>query len=264
MRIPTLILALALAGCGGPIEREFSRATPGLNVAEAALRGGSPQVALQVVTGVLSSSPSNAEALAIQGDALMALGRGEAAISSYEQALRSQKDQPRAKIGLGRLRLASNPVEAERLFLEVLQKDPRDTAALNNMGIARDLQGNHAGAQAAYRQALGINPEAHASQVNLALSMAMSGQGTQALPLIQPLASAPGASQKLRHDYAAVLAMAGRRAEAEAILAMDLSPPEVRQAMAEFETRAAAQPSPTPSSAPAPAAAPAAGAPARN
>lgn len=244
MRVPTLILVLALAGCGGPIDREFSRSTPGLNVAEAALRGGSPQVALQVVSGVLSSNSKNAEALAIQGDALTALGRQEAAISSYENALGSDKDLVRAKIGLGRLRLGSNPADAERLFLEVLQKEPRETTALNNMGIARDLQGNHAGAQSAYRQVLGINPEAHAAQVNLSLSMAMSGQGAQAIPLIQPLASVPGASQKLRHDYAAVLAMSGRRAEAEAILSVDLSPPEVRQAMAEFDARAAAQPAP--------------------
>ena len=246
MRIQTIALLLALSACGGPIEREFSRSTPGLNVAEAALRGGSPQVALQVSSGILSSSPNNAEALAIQGDALTMLGRQDAAIGAYEQALRSDKDMVRAKIGLGRLRLGSDPAESERLFLEVLQKEPRETTALNNLGIARDLQGNHAGAQSAYRQALGINPELHAAQVNLALSLAMSGQGSRAISLIQPLATTPGATRKMRHDYAAVLAMSGRRAEAEAILSADLTPAEVRQAMAEFEQRAAQQPAPTP------------------
>ena len=251
MQIRTLLLVLALAGCGGPIEREFSKSTPGLNVAEAALRGGSAQVALQVATGVLSSSPNNAEALTIQGDALTMLGRQDQAAASYEQALRSDSDMIRAKIGLGRLRLGSDPATAERLFLEVLGKDPRDTTALNNLGIARDLQGHHSGAQSAYRQALGINPELHAAQVNMALSLAMSGKGAQAIPLIQPLATQPSATRKLRHDYAAVLAMSGRRAEAEAILQVDLTPAEVRQAMAEFEARAAAQqrPMPVPASA---------------
>jgi len=246
MRIRTLLLVLALAGCGGPVEREFSRSTPSLNVADAALRGGSAQVALQVASGVLASSPNNAEALTIQGDAQTMLGRTDAAITSYEQALRADKDMIRAKIGLGRLRLGNDPATAERLFLEVLGKDPRDTTALNNLGIARDLQGHHAGAQSAYRQALGINPELHAAQVNLALSLAMSGRGSQAIPLIQPLATQPGATRKLRHDYAAVLAMSGRRAEAEAILQGDLTPAEVRQAMAEFDARAAAQQPPTP------------------
>ncbi len=246
MQIRTLLLVLALAGCGGPIEREFSRSTPSLNVADAALRGGSAQVALQVATGVLSSSPNNAEALTIQGDALTMLGRPDQAATSYEQALRSDKDMIRAKIGLGRLKLGNDPATAERLFLEVLSKDPRDTTALNNLGIARDLQGQHAGAQSAYQQALGVAPDLHAAQVNLALSLAMSGKGAQAIPLIQPLASQPSATRKLRHDYAAVLAMSGRRAEAEAILQVDLTPAEVRQAMAEFETRAAAQQRPMP------------------
>ena len=112
------------------------------------------------------------------------------------------------------------------------------TAALNNMGIARDLQGRHLDAQEAYRAALGINPELSAAQVNLALSMAMSGQGARALPIIRPLAEAPGATRKTRHDYAAVLAMSGRKAEAEAILSQDLTPEEVRQALAEFEAKA--------------------------
>ena len=75
-----------------------------------------------------------------------------------------------------------------------------------------------------------------------ALSLAMSGQGARALPLIQPLASAPGASRKVRHDYAVVLAMSGKRAEAERILAADLTPEEVRQALAELDAKAAQTP----------------------
>jgi Flp pilus assembly protein TadD len=237
MRTRTLMLLLTLAACGGPIDRQLSPAAPGLNVAEAALRGGSPQVALQVVATVLASDPDNVFALTIQGDALTTLGRHDAAIGSYDRALRIDANATGAKMGLGRLRLPTDPMEAERLFLEVLQKEPRDAAAWSNLGVARDLQGRHGDAQAAYRQALGLNPESHAAQVNLALSLAMSGQGARALPLIQPLASAPGASRKLRHDYAAVLAMAGKRAEAERILGADLTPEEVRQVMAEFDAK---------------------------
>ena len=244
MKTRTLALLLALAACGTPIERDLSPSAPGMNVADAALRGGSPQVALQVISGVLTNSPDNATALAIQGDALTMLGRQEAAIGSYEQALRSDSGSTRAKIGLGRLRLGTNPGESERLFVEVLQKEPRNTTALNNLGIARDLQGRHDDAHTAYRQALGINPELHAAQVNLALSLAMAGRGSAALPLIQPLATAPNASTKLRHDYAAVLAMSGRRADAEQILSVDLTPEQVRQVLAEFDARARQSPPP--------------------
>jgi Flp pilus assembly protein TadD len=47
------------------------------------------------------------------------------------------------------------------------------------------------------------------AQVNLALSLAMSGRADDAAPLLRPLASAPNASRKLRHDLAALLAMRG-------------------------------------------------------
>ena len=48
-----------------------------------------------------------------------------------------------------------------------------------------------------------------AAQVNLALSLAMSGQAGDAVQLLRPLASKPDASQQMRHDMAAVLMMSG-------------------------------------------------------
>lgn len=238
MKIRILALVLGLAGCADSGSSNLTFGTPGLSVADAALRGGSPQVALQVTVGILARSPDNVEALAVRGDALTMLGQFDDAAASFSRALQRDRSSVRAKTGLGRLRLATNPAEAEILFLEVLQSNPRDTTALNNLGIARDLQGRHQDAQLVYRQALGINPDMAAGQINLALSFAMSGQGANAIRLIQPLASSPNASMKVRHDYAAVLAMSGRREEVERILSVDLSAAEVRQVMAEFDQAA--------------------------
>ncbi len=204
---------------------------PGLEVAEAALQGNTPQIALQVAENVLSRNPHNAKALCIKGDALTTLGRMDEAGAAYSQALQIDSGSTRAKTGLGRLQLASNPASAETLFLDVLRVDPRDVTALNDLGVARDLQGQHEGAQEAYRQALGINPDLSSARVNMALSMAMSGRGSEAIQLIKPLATNPGATRKMHHDYAAVLTMAGDRPEAERVLAKDLPPAEVRQAL---------------------------------
>lgn len=165
-------IVLLLAACDGPILRDLSLSASGLSVADAALRGGSAPVALDVVNRVLAKSPDNAAALEIQGDALTALGPYDAATVAFEHALREDPSSVRARVGLGRLRLRTNPEEAERLFLEVHMRNPRDTIALNNLGIARDLQGHHADAQMAYRQALGIDPDLNAAQINLALSLA--------------------------------------------------------------------------------------------
>jgi len=114
--------------------------------------------------------------------------------------------------------------------------------ALNNLGIARDLQGRHADAQTAYRSALAANPDMTAAQVNLALSLAMGGRSGEAVQLLRPLASDPGASRQVRHDMAAVLTMGGNRAEAETILSKDLAPQEVREALDGYATGRSAAP----------------------
>ncbi len=230
MRAANLVLILALAACqaapGSPASGQ-----PSIEVARAALRGGSPQIALQISAGILASEPGNNAALIVQGDALTILRQYDQAQQSYDVVLRRDPSSIEAKIGLARLSLGSDPAAAEALLLEVLQRDPRNTTALNDLGVARDLAGNHAGAQEAYRQALGIDPRFIAAQVNLALSIAMTGRGEEAVRMLRPLASDPAASPKLRDNLAAALAMAGRQDEAARILSATLTQEEVRQAL---------------------------------
>lgn len=239
-----LLLMLALSACSQTAS-DLSAMQPGVDVAQAALRGGSPQTALHLAANVLVHDPGNEAALVVQGDALTELGQFPQARQSYELALQTNPGSVGADIGLGRLLLASDPAGAEARFLRALHHNPRDTIALNDLGVARDLLGNHAGAQRAYSRALGISPDDTDAQVNLALSMAMSGNADQAVRILRPLASDPGASRKLRHDLAAALAMAGDRDAAAQILSADLTPEQVRQALAAFAAaRSAGTPPP--------------------
>jgi Flp pilus assembly protein TadD len=221
------VVLFSLCACSG--ESVTRATTPGLDVAQAALRGGSPQVAINVTDGILKTDPDNVAARCLRGDALTVLGHMGEAEADYNAASSGHPLSDCGRVGLGRLRLATDPASSEALFLDALQHDPRNTTAWNDLGIARDLLGRHTEAQDAYRRALGIDPELSAAQVNLALSLAMSGQGEQATSLIRPMATAPGASRKMRHDYAAVLAMSGDRAGAERLLQTDLSPTEINE-----------------------------------
>ncbi len=233
-----MLIVLMLAACNGRSGQSVRVGEPGLDVADAALNSGSPQIALQAVDQILARKPNDAAALVVRGDALTAMGRFDEAAEDYSRVLQSNSDQVSASIGLGRIRLASDPASAEALFMAVLRHDPRNTIAMTDLGIARDLQGRHIDAQAAYREALGINPELRAAQVNLALSMAMSEQGSEAIKIIRPLAMAPSASKKIRQNYAAVLALSGDRPSAEHILSADLSPAETRQVLDAYAARA--------------------------
>jgi Flp pilus assembly protein TadD len=206
-----------------------------MNVARAALSSGSPDVAANVAVNILAGNPRDLGALLIHGDALAATGRSNEAVTSYAKALAIDPGSVGAKIGLGRLRLGTDPAQAELLFLSALEREPRNAVALNNLGIAHDLQGNHANAQNAYRQALGADPTMRAAEVNLALSMALHGQAANAVQILAPLARNQEASRRLRHDFAAVLAMAGDKEAARKILGEDLAPEQIERALLGYE-----------------------------
>lgn len=234
MRAWPIFTLLLLAACGNHAQFAFSTGLPGPDVAEAALRGGSPQVALQIDNAILAKDPHNVRALLNRADVMTAQQDFDAAADGYEAVLRIDPRSVPARIGLGRLRLADDASAAERLFEQALQQQPNNAVALNDLGIARDLQGEHRRAQAAYRHAMGIDPLMIGARVNLALSLAMTGRAADAAPMLRPLAAAPSASRKLRHDYAAVLAMGGEQAAAQQILSQDMSPARAREAVAIF------------------------------
>lgn len=231
MRASILFLVLGLAACG-PTTTGLTMDQQSVDMARAALRGGSPQTALQILSDASGRGLGLSTAgRVLQGDALTELGRSDEARLAYTSALKSDKRSPGALIGLGRLKLTTDPALAESYFLTAVQSDPRSVKAWNDLGVARDLLGHHEGAQQAYRQALGVDPQDSAAVVNLALSLAMSGRGEEGVRMLRPLASGPTASPRIRHDLAAALTMAGKRDEAAQILNADLSPADVRKAL---------------------------------
>ncbi len=231
-------LALLLASCGGapsPYTKEVNPTGPKtLNVADAAIAGGDPNMALSVTQAILASDPDNVDALIHEGNAYYALQRCPAADAAYELALHYDTKATDAETGLGRCLLKTDPRVAELAFIQAIADDPNNADAENDLGVARDLQGNFAGAVEPYSRALLADPSMTAAEVNLGLSLALSGHGPEALQYLGPLATAPGATAKIREDYAAALLASGRSAEARQVLGIDLPPDQVRKAMSGF------------------------------
>lgn len=242
MRIPILLLCAGLAACAtrhpvvseAPPPAQFAK-TPTLRVADAALAGGAPGIALQVSREILARQPRNAEALVREGDALFALDRAPEAANSYRRALDVDSGSIAAKLGLGRARLRNDPAGAEAMFLQILAADSSSAAALNDLGVARDLQGHHAAAQEAYARAAATAPDMTAAQVNLGLSLALSGNGGRALDILRPLAAGSEATPRIRQDLAVALVMAGDERKAQQVLRTDLSDGQIADALSGYQ-----------------------------
>jgi Flp pilus assembly protein TadD len=229
-------LLAVLASCAQPGQNQAASPVgpDTLNVADAAIAGGDPAMALSVSQSVLQSDPNDSDALIHEGDAYYALQRCPDAIAAYTLALHADPKSSMAQTGLGRCAIKTDPKAAELDLLQAVQDDPGNAAAWNDLGIARDLQGNFAGAIAPYQQALLAQPGLTAAEVNLGLSLALSGNGAAALQYLGPLATGPAATPKIRQNYAVALVAAGRDVEARQVLSIDLPPDQVNRALAGF------------------------------
>jgi Flp pilus assembly protein TadD len=211
-----------------------------MNVADAAISGGDPAMALKVSQSVLAADPQNLDALYHEGAAYYAMSRCMDAIAVYKVALTVDPKSAEAQTGIGRCLLRRNAAQAELAFTAAVQDDPDSADALNDLGIARDLQGNHAGAVQPYQQALILKPGDTATEVNLGMSLALAGDGADALQYLGPLATSEEATPKIREDYAAALIASDRVTEARAVLAIDLPPASVDQLVADIAAAIAA------------------------
>jgi Flp pilus assembly protein TadD len=229
---PTLLFSLLfLAGCSSNHDSLLSTRAPGLDVADVALATGAPDTALHIAQQVLAIDPRNVPALVRAAEAQAALGQRDQAARTFTQALAIAPDDAGAALGLGRLKLASDPDAAASVLLRLTTRDPHNVAALVDLGIARDLLGQHTDAQNAYRLALAIEPGRTAADINLGLSLALSGNPRQGLEILRPIALSPGASPRMRQNLAVALVLAGSDEEAAQVLHTDMDRPQVLAAV---------------------------------
>ena len=213
-------LLLLLSGCSSAPSSLGLRANT-LNVADAAMTAGNPNLALRVSINALRAHPNDLNAKLHEAQALDALGRTSQSCMIYEQTYAAQ---PSAMIlrGLSKCMVRESPQRALKLLNGAISENPEDANLLTNRGVAEDFLGNHHAAQIDYQKALHINPLNVATNVDYSLSLAFSGQVDNAASLLQPLAEASDSDRKIREDYGAVLALGGHVKEASNILAFDL------------------------------------------
>ncbi|OYX08406.1 MAG: hypothetical protein B7Z08_09525 [Sphingomonadales bacterium 32-68-7] len=163
----------------------------------------------------LSRDPRSLSALLAAGHASLALDDPEAAFGFFQRAQAVAPQDGQVKAGLaGVLVRRQQPAEALRLYAEAEQAGAAATAFAAERGLAYDLIGDNARAQAEYRRALEQSDDPAVTR-RLALSLAISGdQRTSEATLLPLLQRTDLASYRTR---AFALAILGQTDEAVSI-----------------------------------------------
>ena len=90
------------------------------------------------------------------------------------------------------------PERAIERYAALVAADPKDLRAVNGLGVAYDLAGRHAEAQATYRRGLDREPENVALRNNLGLSLALAKRPEEAIPILRRVAESPRANVRVR------------------------------------------------------------------
>jgi Flp pilus assembly protein TadD len=195
-------LRITLALCAGAIA-----------IAPAAAQGSyspydeSPTAALARYVRTLASDPKDFESLIGAGKAALELGDAQAAAGFFARADEQDPRSPLPQAGMGAVSVANGDLKAALPYFKRAQQLGASVASFAcDRGLAYDLMGQQAQAQADYRLALS-GRDADEARRRLALSLAISGDQAGALQTLAPL-SAKGDSGVPR-VRAFVLALTG-------------------------------------------------------
>ena len=229
-----LPLALLLGGCVSPPERidrsaEIHAADDPaalLRIGDAAASSGDMASATSFYRRATELRPGNADAALSYARSLASSGHADDAITALQtaHAQAGGNDRLRVAAALGKLLvLEHRPTEAVAVFREALTDGPATSGLLIGLGVALDASRDFPAAQAAYRQAISLEPNSVAAHNNLALSIALQGDTAQALALLHSLrdhvAETGGPASSLETvdgNLALVYAMRGNMQQARA------------------------------------------------
>jgi Flp pilus assembly protein TadD len=191
---------------------------------------GDASSAINVYRSALDKNPAYKLPLYLKlGEAYMNAGRIDDAKKVYEEALPLDENDE-IKKQLGRLYLSTGqPDAAISIFDGIVLMHKDDVKALNGLGVAYDLKGEHQLAQGYYRKALSINGENDQTKSNLGLSLAFEGKYEESLKLLRPMGEALGATSKQRHNLALVYALSGDQSKAQEIFGKDMGVGDINE-----------------------------------
>ncbi len=246
--IAILLTAAVMAGCapdplaesvhvgrgvaGGPGGKAGALA----RVAAASLEAGDLATAAGLYRQAHSLDSENVEHLIGLGTTLAKLGQFDEAAETFDLAVKSAPYNVDAKHGYGNALIALDRPEIALSQFEAALSLREESRILNGIGVAHDLIGDHAAAQAHYRTALVLEPANLTIRNNLALSLGVAGKYAEAIAILRRAVTDPRAGVRQRLNLALVYGLAGQSAAAAEIARIDLDEESVMRNLAYYRT----------------------------
>jgi len=146
-----------------------------------------PSTALARYVHVLADDPTDFNALIGAGRAALELGDTQAAAGFFARADEANPKSPLPQAGMGAVSVANGDAKGSLPYFKRAQQLGASSATLGaDRGLAYDLLGRQADAQADYRAALN-GADGDEARCRLALSLAISGNKAGALETLAPL-----------------------------------------------------------------------------
>ena len=240
-----LLASLALAGCatapqqhaqtGSDRMAEQNSMQAMLQLAARTESSGNAAAAREIYGKVAARYPE--QPAGYLGLARTSYRSGDPAEASqhYRTALTYAPESVDARYGLGKALLASDrPEAAIEQFDRLIGDEAADTRPYVAKGVALDMIGRHAEAQAVYRSGLELGPMNVALRTNLGLSLALAGDYKTALRVLEDAARDPKATARTRQNLALVYGLAGEMEDAAATGSADLGQGTVRRNLAYY------------------------------
>jgi Flp pilus assembly protein TadD len=207
-----------------------------MRVGAAARAGGDLANAVSIYRRAATIEQLNPAPFVAAGNVLTEMNQIDEAILAYKSALDRVANDPEALRGLAKAYLRTARPELAGAPLSVAYKQtPDDPKLLQLIGVADDFIGQHKEAQARYHRGLELLPADPALTVDLALSLALTGNYPEAIGLLRPVAIAPTASPRERQTLALVYGLAGDQAAAEQMARRDLDQTSVQHNLAYYD-----------------------------
>lgn len=227
LKLAFIFPAVWQAGCNHLAREDWEQSSL-IRAGDRMQAAGDTASAINIYKSALDKNPPHKLPLYLKlGEAYVNAGQLDEAKKVYEEAL-PWDEEDEVKKQLARLYISTGQPDAAIPIFEgivLVRKD--DVMALNGLGVAHDVRGEHQVAQEFYRKALIIYEKNDEVKSNLGLSLAFEGRYEEALKWLQPIGERLSATPKQRHNLALAYALSGDQEKAAELYAKDMGKSDV-------------------------------------